>query len=280
MRADVRTAPQIGSSGYCPQFEALAQRGGRWTVTRFPASWLLVSHPTHGPVLVDCGYGEAALAVRRSALGFAYNLLAPMRWTPAESTATQLAVRGVPAHAVRHIVVTHWHVDHVGALEEFPHATLHTDVHALRHLQSLRLGVAAREGFFARLCPPAVQGRVTALPPWGPAPPWLAPFVSAAPVLDDDSLWAVPLPGHARGHIGVAGRTPEGTVWLWAADAAWRRAAYLHGALPPAPVLRMACPDIAAYHASVSQLRAFAQRRNVRVAVAHDSASWDGWDRL
>lgn len=280
MSAFVPLTPRIGVSGYCPQLEALAMRGGAWRVVRFPAAWLLVEHPRHGPVVVDTGYGAAAAAMLETALGAWYGRLAPMRWTPADSTTHLLQRHGVSAEQVRHVVITHWHADHAGALPEFKESVVHTDTAALAHLRALPPRKAAREGFFPQFYPRALEARTTGFGAWHTAPSWLAPFEQAAPVFDDDSLWVVPLPGHARGQVGVAGREANGNVWLWAADAAWRAAAYLRGAVPPALVLRLACPDASAYAQSLARVAAFSKRADTRVAVAHDESSWNGWARL
>lgn len=272
--------PRVGTSGHCPQFERLARRSGGWRVVRFPAAWLLVEHPVHGPVLVDSGYGPAAWALRRTVLGTLYYAAAPIRWGPERSTARQLASAGVVPGAVQHVVLTHWHADHAGALSELPDALVHTDAPGLEHLRRLPALRAATHGFFGAIADQVPERRLQALPAWAPAPAWLAPFVEAADVFGDGSLWVVPLPGHAVGQVGVAGRDAHGTVWLWAADAAWRRDAWLAGDLPPDRVLGTACADVRAYRASLACVAAFAARAGTRVAVAHDPASWDGWGRL
>jgi glyoxylase-like metal-dependent hydrolase (beta-lactamase superfamily II) len=280
MSAFVPLTPRIGVSGYCPQLEALAMRGGAWRVVRFPAAWLLVEHPQHGPVAVDTGYGSAAAAMLETALGKWYGRLAPMRWTPEVSTTRVLQRHGVSPAQVRHVVITHWHADHAGGLPEFPNALVHTDAAALAHLRALAPRKAAREGYFPQFYPQALETRTRGFGAWQAAPSWLAPFEHAAPVFDDDSLWVVPLPGHARGQVGVAGREAAGNVWLWAADAAWRAAAYVRGALPPSFVLRLACPRPSDYAQSLERVASFARRSSARVAVAHDESSWNGWGRL
>lgn len=69
--------------------------------------WVAVS-PEH-TVVVDCGFTAETAARRRRVF----------HRTPAEG----LALLGIEGEAFRHVILTHFHNDHIGNVADFPHAT-------------------------------------------------------------------------------------------------------------------------------------------------------------
>ena len=160
-------------------------------------------------MLVDTGFGVADVerGVRR--LGPAPVLLGMQR-NLSDTAVHQLRGLGHAASDVTDIVVTHLDFDHAGGLADFPAARVH--VHA-RELQAARTPTASERLRYA-----AAQ--------WAHGPRWVEHteggdtwfgFASVAALGDDVVL--VPLPGHTRGHTGVAVRRPGGGWLLHAGDA-------------------------------------------------------------
>ncbi|MFC6660432.1 MBL fold metallo-hydrolase [Deinococcus multiflagellatus] len=223
-------------AGDCLNLAALTERGAPWRLQAYPAGFSLLLHPVHGPVLFDTGYGESVVRAMRRWPGVLYGLVTPVRLHPQATARAQLAVMGFAPQDVRHIIVSHLHADHVGA------ARL-----SARHVSSgprrLRnaAGAARPEGRA-----PGLSARGPARRFRGPCPlvavpggaPDLAPFAQVADVFGDSSVWAVPLPGHAPGMVGLLVPEAQGLSVL-AADAAWSvRAA--REARPPHPLARAA----------------------------------------
>ncbi|WP_161882685.1 MBL fold metallo-hydrolase [Deinococcus alpinitundrae] len=222
----VRVVPL--SAGECLNIAALTERGAAWRVRAYPAGFALLLHPARGAVLFDTGYSFRVPALMRRWPGLLYGLVTPVRLRPWQTPLAQLARLGITAQDVRHLIVSHLHADHVGALRDFPAAELHLDAGAYPPLRNLRGLRAVRRAFLPELLPPDFEARSRALT-FEPAPPAFAPFETVADVFGDGSVYALPVPGHAPGMIALVVRTRDAAaldgnglgLTLLASDAAW-----------------------------------------------------------
>jgi glyoxylase-like metal-dependent hydrolase (beta-lactamase superfamily II) len=159
-----------------------------------------------GLILVDSGLGVDDVNEPRR-LGFLFNAMARPRLDVAETALRQVADLGHRPSDVRHIVPTHLDLDHAGGICDFPDAAVHVfaaELRAASHRSSLRERSRYR----------AVQ--IAAVTKWAPieedGESWFGfSAVRAIPGTRDEVL-LVPLPGHSRGHCGVAVRRAED--WL------------------------------------------------------------------
>jgi glyoxylase-like metal-dependent hydrolase (beta-lactamase superfamily II) len=159
-----------------------------------------------GLILVDSGLGVDDVNEPRR-LGFLFNAMARPRLDVAETALRQVADLGHRPSDVRHIVPTHLDLDHAGGICDFPDAAVHVfaaELRAASHRSSLRERSRYR----------AVQ--IAAVTKWAPieedGESWFGfSAVRAIPGTRDEVL-LVPLPGHSRGHCGVAVRREDD--WL------------------------------------------------------------------
>jgi glyoxylase-like metal-dependent hydrolase (beta-lactamase superfamily II) len=182
--------------------------GGRLVPARLVAHCLLVEGD-QGLTLVDTGFGTADLAQKR--LGRAFVRLTGPSLDPAETAVAQVRAAGYHSADVTDIVVTHLDREHAGGLGDFPDARVHV---LADELAAARARATLREK--DRYLPAQ----------WAHGPRWIEHAVAgeqwlgfdAVKVLSDDVL-LIPLPGHSRGHSGVAVRRPSGGWFLHAGDA-------------------------------------------------------------
>jgi len=258
------------NGGHCSQW-LCAIDGRSFRRVRFHAVFLAFRHPRKGWIICDTGYGARFFdATRRLPFRF-YRWATPV--TPRGATAAALAPLGVRPAEVRHVIITHFHADHIGGLDEFPNARVHCHEHALAPLRALNAFAQTRAAFLPALLPKNIDARLAPIPAEKFSPPAddkSFPF-PVFDLFDDGLLRLVELPGHAPGQIGVeyTDRTANAAHTLYCADAFWHsmqitRCVNLRW---PATLPQW---DIAAYRSTVTKLRALAQTGTHRLLACHD----------
>ncbi len=157
-------------------------------------------------IMVDGGVGTADMKnVRRlGPMRFLLNLKRDVNDTAAE----QIKKLGYRAEDVRHIMITHLDLDHAGGLPDFPEASVHVlrpEYEAAMHPKHFKERERYRRCHFTH-DPRWVVYDTPAREDW----------FGLNCIAEDDRLpegiVLVPLPGHTRGHCGVAIKTPD--RWL------------------------------------------------------------------
>lgn len=230
--------------------------------------YCLLAETGEGLVLVDTGFGTRDYSLPSPKMNFFLNWMGVPR-DPQETALRQVERLGFRPEDVADIILTHLHLDHAGGLADFPWARVH--VH-----QKEYQAIQRPKGFmeYAYLKEHWAHG-----PEWvlhqGPLVDWFG--LEAIPVLEtaEVDFLLIPLPGHTRGHCGVALGKP-GNWLLHCGDAAspYHRGADLHSRGGSAYYLRF-FPDRLASKilgGHTPRLRAVLEkhRDEVRAISAHD----------
>jgi hypothetical protein len=97
---------------------------------------VLVVETDNGLVLIDSGFGSHDGLHRAKRVGPTRHLIRPL-FDHRETAAHQVERLGLRPDDVRHIVITHFDVDHIGGLSDFPSAKIHvTAAEALGAIRS------------------------------------------------------------------------------------------------------------------------------------------------
>ena len=170
----------------------------------FWAEWMpifvyVVEHPER-TVLVDTGpppgINDPDFYARDPGNGWFYHRNLRVALPPGEDLAERLAAAGIDAAAVRDVVVTHFHGDHVGGFDLLPNATAHVGAGWSTHVGSLTVHLPA--AFSPRVAAVDADGR--------------------QPLTADGGVSIVALPGHTPGHLGLLVED-GGQRWIVAGDA-------------------------------------------------------------
>lgn len=228
------------SDGWCEQLELIACRSGKFRRIRFASLFALIRHPQFGPVVFDTGYTTRFFNETRRFPAKFYRWVTPVQLHEAGGVAAQLQALGIAPADVRHVVVSHFHADHVGGLKDFPNANFHCSRAAFNAVKDLRGFGAVKHAFLPGLLPADFRQRAvfTEDSPVVRLPASHAPFSEARDLLGDGSLLAVDLPGHATGQLGVFLAINNGRDCLLAADACWLSRQYREF-LMPHPIVRL-----------------------------------------
>ncbi|MER7894539.1 MBL fold metallo-hydrolase [Micromonospora sp. NPDC094482] len=244
--------------------------GGLFEAATLTCHCLLVE-TNRGLVLIDSGFGMRDLADPVAVLGRRFLRLARPALDPDETAVRQVNRLGYQPTDVRHIVLTHLDVDHVGGISDFPWATVH--LHAREHDAATRR-------------PTSGERRRYRPNQWDHGPSWTTydetngddwfGFASVHQLVDlPPQILLIPLAGHSRGHSGVAIDTGAG--WLLHAGDTYFYRGEIDPNRPHCPMgLRMsgnlAQFDRQARHANLDRLRCIRATPNhpVEVFCAHD----------
>jgi glyoxylase-like metal-dependent hydrolase (beta-lactamase superfamily II) len=176
-----------------------------WPPHRGIGAVCLLAETRDGLLLVDTGLGLQDYQHPSRMIRDFMNVMHAVR-DPEIALIHQLARLGYQPADVRHIVLTHLHLDHAGGLPDFPQATVHLfqrEYQAWKRPRKL-LEIPYDKSHFAH------------------GPCWQLYQLEGERWYDFDAVriaglqpevWLVPLHGHTSGHCGVAIQTEAG--WLF-----------------------------------------------------------------
>lgn len=233
---------------------------------------LLIETPKDGLVLVDTGLGSLDVQNPKR-LGAPFVAITRPRLDHQETAIAQVKKLGYSVNDVRHIIVTHLDLDHAGGLPDFPQAQVHV----------------FKPEFDAAM-QPDWRSRARYLPAqWAHSPRWVHHegggenwfgFAGLKPLPGSgEDILLIPLPGHTRGHCGVAVRSEKG--WLLHAGDAY----FHYGQMQASPWMsagmaafeKLVQTDKNARIHNLVRLQALArtQADSVQIFCAHDPVEFD-----
>ncbi|HEU5080516.1 MAG TPA: MBL fold metallo-hydrolase [Opitutaceae bacterium] len=230
--------------------------------------FLAIEHPDLGWILCDTGYGDSFFKATRRFPDRLYRWATPV--TLRGTAASALRAIGVCPENVRHIVITHFHADHVGGLHEFPSAQLHYHEEALSPLQACTAFAQTKAAFLPDLVPADCGERSRVVPHDAFKTRSGFPF-RVCDLFGDGSITLVELPGHAPGQVGLEFETVAGKI-LYCADAFWRSTQVRERVNLPRPVRALQW-NPTAYQQTLEALRDLEQQGSHRLIACHDDAT-------
>jgi len=217
-----------------------------------PMPAYLVEHPK-GLVLFDTGLVPEAAEDPDAVYGPLVPMLG-LRFTPEQRVDRQIEALGYRVSDVTHVVASHTHFDHTGALRLFGHAKMYVGQDDLRYAYWPDPAGAA---FF----------RPADLDPTRAFNWHFIPVGLDHDLFGDGSMVIVPTPGHTPGELSMIVRLPNRNFVL-TGDAVHLRAA-LEGEIPmPYDA------DTAASVRSIRRLKLLRQAADATVWITHDPEDW------
>jgi glyoxylase-like metal-dependent hydrolase (beta-lactamase superfamily II) len=220
----------LNHAGHCIAKENDAIQNGRKMKIKFHALWGLIEHPDKGYILYDTGYTQRFYNATKSFPNKIYALATKVKITEDEEIVYQLKRHGIKPEEIRHIIITHFHADHIGGLADFPNATLYTSSVALNHTEKLSSFFAFSKGVLKDLLPPKYTKRTNCIDKTC-TKLHDSIFGYKYDLFGDESIFIYDLPGHAAGQIGIFIQTDKKSYFL-ISDACWLKCSYENNILP------------------------------------------------
>lgn len=233
---------------------------------------VLLVETGNGLVLVDTGFGLDDVADPRRRIGPTWRMFCAAL-DPAETAVRQVEGLGFHRDDVRHIVVTHADLDHIGGLSDFPAAQVHL---TSAEVDGAMRAPSWREKLRFRAVQWAHGPRIVEHTPTGEA--WRG-FAAAQELTDiAPGIVLLALPGHTRGHAAVA--VDAGHRWVLHAGDAFYGRGTLDGGSSPAVLRAMETtiahdlPQVRRNHARLAELHRRAEP-DLLIVSAHDPVLFD-----
>ena len=235
----------------------------------------LLIETNSGLVLVDTGLGLKDIEVPQERLGLRFMLLAQPRLDPDETAVRQVERLGFSSADVKHVIVTHLDLDHVGGLSDFPLAKVHL----------------LEAEWTAASCPTTLLDRYRYHhKQWEHKPNWVRYSVrgecwqgfECVRQLEGlpPEILLVPLAGHTHGHTGVA--VYANGKWLLHAGDAYYFRGEMDCERPYCPfglalVQRLGAVDDTARRLNQQRLRQLvcSKAQEVSIFCAHDPVEFE-----
>ncbi|RDH44518.1 MBL fold metallo-hydrolase [Zooshikella ganghwensis] len=217
--------------GHCVHPGFMVKPGLGWAPKAFPAGVALINHPQQGYILFDTGYHQRFMQCTRHFPERVYALVTPCSLSETETLVSQLAQLAIKPEDINHVVLSHFHADHIAGVCEFNEAKVYCHPDAHHFMTQANRFNRIRKGYLQGLLTPQQLSYAEdlSLTMINHFPLDLANVLGlttgslglqAYDLFGDNALYLVFLPGHAAGQMGLLVRLAEGFLFLLA-DACW-----------------------------------------------------------
>ncbi|ENO3964281.1 MBL fold metallo-hydrolase [Vibrio vulnificus] len=278
---------KIFEAGHCVHPSFVVKPGSGLKPRSFPAAVALIQHPTKGNILFDTGYHEHFFRATRPFPERFYAWTTPCHYQKERGIVAQLAKEKIGPYEIEHLVLSHFHADHIAAVSEFAHSQLHCQQKGVDALtKGGRVG-GVRKGYLKALLPQQLESNLVmhrdfSIPIGEILPHCQGVDLLCKDMFNDGLIYMVSLPGHAAGQVGLLVKREQGWLFLLA-DACWL-IENLSENIDQHWLANLLCDDTQAYKQTLSELRNCYQHTHhfVRFVPSHCQATiqqliTEGW---
>ena len=259
----------LNNAGFCYAKESHAIKGGSDTDIKFSALYGLIYHEQQGWILFDTGYTERFYTATKFFPDKIYALLTKVSIDPYQEVKEQIKNFGLKCSDIKHIIISHFHADHIGGLKDFENAVFYCSRKAYSQAKNINRHLGFTKGVLKSLIPVDFENRVKFIEDTG-TPLRDDIFGLKFDLFKDNSILTYDLPGHAEGQIGIELKTKAQHYFL-IADACWFDKAYKDLSLPH-PIVRLFFSSWKDYKETINKIHQYHQKYpDINIVPSHCS---------
>ena len=240
---------------------------------KFHALFALIYHENIGWLLFDTAYSKRFFQATRFYPNKIYANLTKVVIGDLEDIQSQIGSIGLKTSDIKHIIISHFHADHIGGLKDFNSSQIYCTKKAYRQAKNINSFFAFSKGILHDLIPQDIEDRLIFIEDIA-IEKQDDIFGMKYDLFNDNSILIYNLPGHAAGQIGIVVKTKKDKYFL-VADSCWDQRAYKSGALPSS-IVRLFFDSWKDYKESLSNVREFYNKfPEVIIVPTHCSKTTD-----
>ena len=220
----------LNYAGHCFASAHHVVKGDENKMIKFHALFGLLNHPEKGWILFDTGYTTRFYNATKNYPNKIYANATKVVISDINEIKNQLKSLGLETSDIKHIIISHFHADHIGGLKDFNHATMYCTKKSYQQVKQVSNFFAFSKGILKQLIPEAIEDRLVFIEECSTENSDDT-FGVRYDLFQDNSVIIYNLPGHAAGQIGIVVKTQKKKYFL-VADSCWDERAYKEGKLP------------------------------------------------
>lgn len=260
--------------GYCTHPECFAVRGGKLKSAEFPALCCLIKHPEKGNILYDTGYSDKFSELTQSLPNLIYRKVTPVFFNKeTDCLVGQLNRLGLTADDIKHVIISHFHADHMCGLHQFEKSQFIYSRSEYEKLTNMHKLFQLKNAFLKELIPDDFDSRSVDTDLLTVSENAVISGFAGADLFGDQSMHLIPLGGHTEIQLGLTFLSELGRVFL-VADAAFG-VKYLREKRPPSPLVNVINFSANEYEFVFNKLSYLVNSDNDLIIIpSHCTESW------
>ena len=126
---------------------------GKWRKIRFPSTVAVIEHSTAGIILFDTGYSPRFYEKTRYFPEKIYAMITPVKISEEQTALGRLKKSGLRSSDISHVILSHFHADHISGAADFDCANYHYSFKELAAFERMNRIQQVRHGFIGGLLP-------------------------------------------------------------------------------------------------------------------------------
>ena len=220
----------LNYAGYCFANAKHVVNGDKDEMIKFHALFALLHHPKKGWILFDTGYSSRFYESTKKYPNKIYANATKVVVNETDEIKNQIKSIGLETSDIQHIIISHFHADHIGGLIDFNNATIYCAKKAYQKAKQISDLFAFSKGVLKDLIPEDIEERLVFIEDFSTS---ITDDIFSVnyDLFKDNSVIIYNLPGHAAGQIGIEFETQKEKYFL-VADSCWDKRAFKEGKLP------------------------------------------------